>query len=254
MKKRRISINYQDGDDQPENGNSIPDNSYAGGEIGQYAILEVEVDRCLKDEETELFRKTLIKVHNRFVEEEKEVYNTTSRILISRSYAYAIAASIALLIGVFSVLYFISGTQNSNYQKIFVKYYVPYENEYITRSDQLTINTLFIAFHAYENRDYSKAVELFANVIESDRTLLMAYFYKGVSCIEINDLKGAMESLKMVLKNETNPYYAQAKWYTALTLLKLNSPVIAKKHLEWLALNDRYYGNKAKEILKLLDK
>jgi hypothetical protein len=254
MKKRKISINYQDGENQLSEGLGIPENGFAGQKMGQYAIMEVEVDQCLKDEETELFRKTLEKVHSIYVEEEKEIYKPKIRPLYSRIYVYAAAASIALILGILSILYYTSGSSKPGNQKIFAQYYEPYQNEYITRSDQVTVNNLFIAFQAYENHDYTKAIELFSKVIEADKSLLMAYFYKGISCIEIKNYKVALESLNRVLNNEGNPYFAQAKWYTALTLINLNNPDIAKQHLEWLALNDRYYGNKAKEILKVLNK
>ena len=254
MKKRRISISYQDGEDHLENGNDVDNNGHGSRNMGQYAIIELEIDQCLKDEKTELFRKTLQKVHSKFVEEDQETYKPKIRQISYRRYAYAIAVTLALIIGIFGVFRMISGTSKSNFQYIFAQYYKPYQNEFITRSDQVTVNNLYSAFQAYENRDYERAVALFNKAIEADKSLLLAYFYKGVSCIEISDYKTAIESLGKVLTNETNPYFSQAKWYTALTLLKLNKPELARPHLEWLALNDRYYGIKAKEILKKFNK
>jgi tetratricopeptide (TPR) repeat protein len=254
MKKRKISMSHLDGENNSNEGNSFPDNAYAGQKLGQYAIMEVEIDNCLKDKETEQFRQTLKKVHSMFVEEEKEIYKPKIKPLYSKIYIYAAVASVALIIGLVCAIYFTSGISKTSNQKIFARYYEPYQNEYITRSDQVTINNLFIAFQAYENHDYKNAVTLFSKVIEADNTLLMAYFYKGISCIEIKNYKSALESLNKVLIDEGNPYFSQANWYAALTLLNLNNTVKAKKHLEWLVKNDRYYGTKAKEILKVLNK
>ncbi len=253
MKKRRISINYEDGEDRLDIG-KMDKSGHDSLNLGQYAIIEFEIDQCLKDQETDFFRKTLQKVHSKFVEEGRETYKPKIRQISYRRFAYAIAAILVLIIGVLGILRMISGTSESNYQSLFAQYYKPYQNEFITRSDQVTVNNLYSAFYAYENKDYEKAIALFNKVIEADKSLLMAYFYKGVSCIEINDYKTAITSFGKVLANETNPYFSQAKWYTALTLLKLDNPELAKQHLEWLVLNDRYYGIKAKEILKKFNK
>jgi tetratricopeptide (TPR) repeat protein len=111
-----------------------------------------------------------------------------------------------------------------------------------------------MAFQAYENRDFEKAVELFSKVTEADGSILMAYFYKGISSIEIGNFTVAVESFEKVLKNPANPYYPQAQWYSALTWLKLNNSENAKLHLSWLIKNDRFYGTKAKEVLLKIEK
>lgn len=254
MKKRKTPTRYQDGENQLENGISANNTEFNHTEMGQYAIIELEIDQCLKDEETYLFRKTLQKVHSKFVAEEEISYKSKVKPLMSRPYIYAIAAAIAIIIGIFGVLQLSTETSKTGNSGIFAQYFKPYQNEYITRSDEVRVNNLYFALQAYENHDYAKAIVLFNKVIEADKSQHMAYFYKGVSCIEMGNYNGAIESLNVILNNENNPYYAQSKWYLALTYLKLNNPAIAKQHLDWLALNDRYYGTKAKEILKKLNK
>lgn len=255
MRKRKISINCQDGNEHLENVENIIDSSCASPNMGQYAIIELEVDQCLKDEKTELFRKTLLKVHSRFVEEQSEPYKTKIKPYFHRLYIYAAVATIILIIGVLGIMRILSGNSSSfNPQNLFVKYYCPYQNEFITRSESNNINALYSsAIQVYENRDYKKAINLFSNIINKDKSY-MAYFYRGISYIEIGNHNLAIESFSAILTNETNPYFVQANWYTALAWLKLSKPETARKYLDWLVLNDRFYGNKAKEIIKEINK
>lgn len=254
MRKRKISINYQDGESNLENGENIIDSSYASHNMGQYAIIELEIDQCLKDSKTENFRKTLNKVHSSFVEEQSEIYTTKAKPLFYRSYVYAAAAALVLIIGILGILHFYSGNSNfSNSQKLFAAYYKPYQNEFISRSGNIKINNLYsTAVLAYENKEFEKAINLFGEIIKSDKSYT-AYFYRGISYIEIGNFNSAVESFTPILANETNPYFVQANWYVSLAWLKLDKPATARKYLDWLIVNDRYYGKKAKEIINNLE-
>lgn len=249
MKKLKMPNNCRDGETHLDNVNNeriIPGKSL-------YTSLESEIDNYLKDEETAKFRKTLENVHAKFIKDEKELTKNNKRFMHSNFHKYALAASLALLIGVFGIVRIINNSSESVCQKIFAQYYQPYHNDLIKRSDHIVINNLYLAFQAYDNHEYEKAKILFTKVIEADESLLMAYLYRGISCIETNDFNNAIASFNKVLKTDSNPYYIQARWYSALAWLKLNNPSIAKQHLTWLSANSRYYGNMAKEILKKLN-
>jgi tetratricopeptide (TPR) repeat protein len=212
-------------------------------------IIDSEIDAVLKDRDTENFRTTLISVHNEYLEHDKKLKIPTGRSASRRLYIYMAAATVLLLVGIFGTLKMFINSSQPNSEELFKQYYELYKNDYNTRSDEVLINNLYLAFQAYENKDYEKAAELFTKVVQSDETIMMAYFYKGISCIELGEYKTAIESFNKVLKNENNPYFVQAKWYCALTWLKINNISSAKQQLEWLSNNDRFYGFKAKELL-----
>jgi tetratricopeptide (TPR) repeat protein len=223
----------------------LPDNN-------ENFIIDCEIDEILKDHDTENFRTTLISVHNEYLEREKHSSIPISRTTSRRLYIYMAAASILLLIGVFGTIKMLINSSQPNCEELFKSYYEPYKNDYNTRSDEVIINNLYLAFQAYENKEYEKAADLFTKVIQSDETIIMAYFYRGISCIELGEYKTAIESFNRVLRNDNNPYYVQSKWYCALTWLKINNLASAKQQLEWLSNNDRFYGSKAKELLQKL--
>jgi tetratricopeptide (TPR) repeat protein len=254
MKKLRITTKSEDGNGHPQNGNNLGQESHIIPETSQYAFIEREIDLYLKDEETAHFRNTLLKVHKEFIDTEIEPVSQKVKPFFRKGYVFAIAASIAVIIGVFGVTRLFYNSSVTNFDDIFSQYYKTYQDDFSNRSDQLVVNNFYMAFQAYENRDFEKAVELFSKVTEADGSILMAYFYKGISSIEIGNYAVAVESFEKVLKNTSNPYYPQAQWYSALTWLKLNNSENAKQHLSWLIKNDRFYGTKAKEVLLKIEK
>lgn len=211
---------------------------------------ENEIDNILKDVDKRSFIASLKKVNAEFQKSENKKNKTRN---ISRNIYYYLAAAILIVcIGIGSILKFGLFSTDINSESIFNEYYSTYQNDYQSRSDEKVVNNLYQAFQAYENKDFDNAVELFSKVSESDASIMMAHFYKGISCVEISDYKQAIESFKKVLTNSNNPYFPQSHWYCALTWLKLNNPESAKEHLEWLIKNDRHYNQKAKEILNKL--
>ena len=254
MKKLRIPTKSQDGNGLPANGNNLDYEGHIIPETSQYAFIERDIDLYLKDGETGHFRNTLLKVHNEYIDAEIEQGSNKTKSFFRKGYIYAIAASIAVIIGVFGVSRLFYNSSATNFDDIFSQYYKIYQDDFTTRSDQVVVNNLYLAFQAYETHDYEKAVELFSKVTEVDESMLMAYFYKGISCIEIGNYAVAVESFEKVTKNPSNPYYPQAQWYCALTWLKLNNSENARQHLSWLISNDRFYGIKAKEVLLKIEK
>jgi TolA-binding protein len=243
---------------------------YLDGELHTTEVLEFEevlntneglreklelvnsIEKCLKNREAENFRRTLTVVHNDFVKSNASSNSAKVISLNTRKVVYWAAASIAILFACISGWLYFSAYSTNPCQQIFSEYYEPYQMDIPTRSDGSIVNNLQMAFQAYESKEYNKAVSFFDVVLSTDNSMLIAYFYKGVSCIEIEDYTTALQSFQKVIDYPSNPYYIQAKWYSALTWLKVNKPENAKEHLKWLVLNDRYYGEKAKIIIKQL--
>ncbi len=116
----------------------------------------------------------------------------------------------------------------------------------------------------YQKGNYSYTDEInFGNVpntrgssadINSKQNILqLGHYYKGISYIETNDNKKAVENLKWVIDSAQNPQLeTKAQWYLALIYLKENN---AKKALPLLSSlsknsNEIQYHKKAAEVLK----
>jgi tetratricopeptide (TPR) repeat protein len=245
---------------------------YLDGELSEVEVLEFEkllksdpdlskelnfvkdIEKCFQDKSLETFKSSLQRARQNFVESEQSQKGRT-RVLIPELKRYSRIAAVVLILitSVVAVVHILSLKPNRN-EKLFTQYFQPYQGDVSSRSDANAVTNLQFAFQAYNNKQYHEAISLFDKVLASDNSMLRVCFYKGISSIECGDFMLALNSFKQVTSNLSSPYYAQSRWYMALTWLKLNKPENAKLHLEWLIQNDSYYGKKASAILAELNK
>jgi tetratricopeptide (TPR) repeat protein len=244
-------IRYLDGELNPAESIEFEEQLKSDTDLKVKLELVKNIEGSLKDKKVNEFRNTLKVVHRSYVNNNEDSGKIIS--LFRNKALLKIAASIVVLVSVTLSIYKYSFAPSLS-QQLFSEYYSPYQMDIPTRSDGNVVNTLQLAFQSYENKDFNKAVNYFNQVLVSDNTMLIAYFYKGVASIEIDDYNSALKSFQKVIDNPSNPYFVQAKWYTSLVWLKLNKPENAKQHLKWLINNDRYYGEKAQNIVNQIDK
>ncbi len=222
--------------------------------IVSYAELENEIDIILRDTEKQKFIQALERVHQTYTSEQKQENKKGKAFKLGHHFYYYAAASLLALVCLAGVLKFIVFAPEFDNDQIFQKYYQTYQSETIQRSAQ-TSSELIEAMEAFENKEFYKAVSLFDNIAKTDKdNNIKATFYKGISAIEISDYKNAIESLNKVLSVAETSYIAQSHWYLSLIWIKLNNVNEARKHLNWLVKNDRFYASRAKEILAIIDK
>ncbi len=130
---------------------------------------------------------------------------------------YKVASIIVIVFTTAFILNQILTNRSVNTEKLFAKYYQPFQKEFIRSSGP-----------------------------ECDNTLL---FYKAVSNLEYGRYNVALNNFNQLMSQDKNSYYIESSWYVALIWLKLNRPAYAKPYLNWLVYNDRYYGKKASLVL-----
>lgn len=161
---------------------------------------------------------------------------------------FAIAASVALLLGWFGYQSVFSPSYSNLYQDNFSTY--PNTVYTITRGD--TYNSLEReAFVAYESKDYKTAIEkLDAISLNSKKPYFN--FYKAQAYLNLNDITNAKAFFVMTIQ-ENNSFVAESNWYLALIYLKENDKEEATKYLNNLVSNYDYNKEKALQILKKLN-
>ena len=161
----------------------------------------------------------------------------------------AIAASIAILLGIGGTILW--NQLQTTPEQLYAEYYEPYPNVHapITRDAGVT-SALEQAFEHYELEEYQEALEGFNYELTQtdDQDVL---FYKGMTLIQLERDKDAMDILKKVDKNNT-AYYPQLLWYQALLYIKMDQPENAKVQLE--KLKSMKSGYKTKKVIELLNK
>ncbi|WP_452226798.1 tetratricopeptide repeat protein [Lacinutrix cladophorae] len=158
---------------------------------------------------------------------------------------FAIAASIALLMGWFGYHSFFGTDYTTMYNTNFSAY--PNTVYTITRGD--TENTLEReAFVAYESKDYKSAIEKL-DAIPADAKKDYFNFYKGQAYLNLEDLVNAKTFFTLVVQDNKS-FVGESTWYLALISLKEENKAEAVKYLENLITNFNYNKEKAQALLK----
>lgn len=130
-----------------------------------------------------------------------------SKVVSFKPWQYAIAASVALLFGLFFF-------QNINPN--FEDYNNP-ENAYFTERGNANEN-LKLAQDAFNAKNYKEAISYFETILTENKSPEVQYFY-AVSLLENNQFQKAETNL-IALKSGTSIYKNKAIWYLALSKLK----------------------------------
>lgn len=159
---------------------------------------------------------------------------------------FAIAASIAVLIGVGS-LFFLKGTSG---KELYADNFEAYPNVIapITRSNEPTRkgDQYFVA---YEKGEYSSAIAGFQKQLKEDDNHDIR-FYLGMAFLNKGEKNKALNELQKI-DNEKTGFYPQSLWYQALIYLEKEDFVTARSRLNELKnINTIYKKKEVKEILE----
>ncbi|WP_372757236.1 tol-pal system YbgF family protein [Mariniflexile sp.] len=151
------------------------------------------------------FQENLKSISNNYFGNQK----TSKKIIKFKPWQYAVAASIALLIGI--VMF-------NNFSTPVYSDYANYESISLTvRGGQDGL--LKTAENAFNTKDFAKAEIAFKELLITDENNTELQFYRGVTNIELNNYALADWLLKG-LKEGNSVYKNKATWYLALSKLK----------------------------------
>lgn len=229
---------------------------YLQGELTADAKNEFE-KQLLEDpeftSEFETFKDVHFQLANRFgIEQERDAFkqnltqiseqhfNTKPKVIGLKPWYLAVAASVAVLFGLFFF--------NYNQNPVFADYNNPEQASFTVRG---TVDeTLKQAEDMYNAKRYNKAIPLFETVLQKQYTAEIQFFY-GVSLLEESHYLKA-EAVFNELKNGASAYKEKALWYLALSKLKQKDYEACKQILE--SISEDYEGyDQVEELLHQLD-
>jgi TolA-binding protein len=151
------------------------------------------------------------------------------KVIALKPWYYAVAASVAVLFGLFFL------NQNSN--PTFEEFNQP-EMAFFTERGADDAN-LKLAQDAYNSKDYKTAIPLFETILKTAQSAEIQYFY-GVSLLEANRVVDA-EKVFNALNAGNSIYKNKAIWSLALSKLKQKDYKTCKELL--LTIPEDYEGN-----------
>lgn len=164
------------------------------------------------------------------------------------------AASLALIIGLGSLMYILNDKPSYSKDRIFSNYYKPYNVIVNTRSVDAAVDGLLIsAVSSYESKDYRTALTLFKQILDKDSTNITSNFYSGISNIEINEYSKANKNFTRVIRHKNNLFIEQSQWYLGFCYLMTNEKDKALKQFHVIAKGNSFYKTKALEIINRLE-
>jgi hypothetical protein len=176
-----------------------------------------------KADELKAFKENLKEVSKSHFKKSK------SKVIAFKPWHYAVAASVAVLFGLFFL------NQNSNPR--FEDYNQP-ETAFFTERGESNDN-LKLAQDAFNAKQYKTAIPLFETILKTEKSAEIQYFY-GVSLLETNRFSEA-ETVFNTLKIGNSIYKNKAIWSLALSKLKQKDFKACKELL--LTIPEDYEGN-----------
>jgi len=216
----------------------------------------------LLQKEVDLYKKINLAVNEQgiidlreSIEEVSAGYHGGRSLVRYRSYRFWTYSGVAAAVVLVLTTTFFAFYANPSHEKLFKKFYEPYPVTSTFRSPVSTSEELLLkALEEYDNQEYKNAVEFFEKALVSKGgRKIPSLFYLGLSEIELEEYVQANSSLKKVIKHKENLYVEQAKWYSGLCYLMLDSMDMAKNRFESIAKSKSIYNSKAEKILKKLE-
>ena len=118
-----------------------------------------------------------------------------------------------------------------------------------TSSNVQKDSSFSIAMSAYNQKQYSAAVQLFGDYLKEYPDDEKATFYDAVSNLSIDSAATALTQLERVLDNGNSAFYDDANWYKALALVKLHQNKKAKRMLNKIKKTNSRHSDDAAKML-----
>ncbi len=163
-------------------------------------------------------------------------------------YAIAIAASLIIALGIFSLL---QHTETFSNEQLFAEYFEPYSNIIApaSRGDE-TPDEKSEAFRYYDAKNYETASNKFDKLYATTKASYYL-FYLGVCELQLGNTENAITLFKLHQKH-TDKLSNQTHWYLALAHLKASNIKDAKALLQTIITKKSFKYKAAEDILKKL--
>lgn len=209
-------------------------------------ILRKKVDQSLVNHD-------LISLRNKLADMEKNRRAKVQAVSGNKSapIRYAAIFTGLLVVGTIFTMTF----NNQSHDKLFSKYYQPFEIVTTSRSSSvLPEEQMFnMAAELFNNREFTEAASLFSELLKANPQRLDARFFHGMAEMEMENYPVALKSLSVVGSTKNTLYHDKAIWYLSLCYIATGDTENARSALKSIAASENnIYRAKARRILRHL--
>jgi tetratricopeptide (TPR) repeat protein len=241
MNTTRLIEAYLDGSLEKDKTEEIKARAENDVEFAELIRLHKEINESIRDNELHSLRQNLRKISAENEASSKGVI-FSPRIIVQIAAVFLFI----LIIGtaVFK-LFFPGYSRSTNFEKFYVKY----EPDVITRSDNLLKTSLENAQFLYQTGNYNECARILDDMVSNDKQNYLALFYLGLAKIELQQPNEAISDFLKIPPNWNSPYSIHRNWYLALCLIKTGQEKQAEPILKRLSIGTEFYSDRARNIL-----
>lgn len=212
-------------------------------ELNSELELRRQVNQAISESDVLDLRATLRNIHH---SKPDAISQHRKGKLFGIQWQYAAAAIFGLLLVSSLTIYLLNVNRAFSSQELYSMYYQPDDAVMVMRSGETDSDNLLVeALTKYEQQDYEGALQLF----KKDQSNLLVHFYSGLAYMEIDKFEEAIHSFQVIIDNNDNLFIEQAKWYQALSYLKIDEKDKAKLLFQDVTKYNSIYKDKAQHIL-----
>jgi hypothetical protein len=242
MNTTRLIEAYLDGSLDKDIAAEIEARAEMDSEFAELIRLHKEINESIRDNELHGLRNTLRKIAAERDTPDRELPSLLRRIM-----QIAAAFLFIIIIGTIAIRWFFPGYSGTS---IFNKFYVKYEPDVIIRSENHLSDGLGEAQFLYQTGNYVQCAGILDKILHDDKTNYLAFFYLGLTQIELQKPDEAISDFLKIPDDWNNPYSIHRNWYLALCLIKTGQVKLALPLLKRLSSGEEYYSDRSRRILE----
>lgn len=132
------------------------------------------------------------------------------------------------------------GDQSETFESDWKDVDIPYI-DYLDKSVQI-----------FARGNYKRALTRFETIIESYPDDVNANFYAGLCLYNLGEYSNAIETFNKCINGSYSNFDEEGQWFIAMSYLKLNNKVQARRYFETIEAQDGFYAKQATKKLKKL--
>jgi tetratricopeptide (TPR) repeat protein len=251
METTRLIEEYLEGNLSGEEKKAVEERAENDTDFRDLIHLHKEVNECIRSDEVFDLRNRITKISREYTGTDDRVVKKKIHSLfpLNHRIMYRVASLFVIMAAAGLILRYTVFSRLSS-DRLYQRYYLAYETDIIQRSVEAGMTPLDKAIYVYNRGRYPDALKILDNILTNQTDNYVAWFYKGLTCLETGDPGRAVISFNVIPVNWNSPFAEHRDWYLALALLKADNPSEALRIFQKIASGDGYYARNAEKLLK----
>jgi hypothetical protein len=253
METTRIIEQYLDGTLGNDEKRRLEEKASVDKDLRELISLHQEVNESIRDNDLSAFHAMVKKVglQHFLTTHSPSLKQATGKVKIWQNKLLRLAAILIVVAGAGVILRY-ALFRGEDSEALYGKYYKVYQSDAISRSAESYWVALDSAILSYSNQDYSGALNKLNELTDRDQNNYLAWFYKGLTCLETDSTAKAILSFKTIPISWNSPFREHRDWYLAMALLRQGNTAGASDAFDRISAAGGYYAGRAYEISQQL--